>query len=121
MRDSTRYASPIPSRGWDAETLTIRMAVPADAAAILRLAELDSAPQPDAVPTLLAEVEGELRAALPLDGRPPIANPFRHTAGLVAVLAARARELETPPHVPARRRWRAILALRPRSMPAPGA
>jgi hypothetical protein len=40
------------------ETLTIRMAVAADAQALRRLAELDSAPTPAPAPMLIAEVAG---------------------------------------------------------------
>ena len=40
------------------ETLTIRMAVPADAEALRRLAQLDSAPAPVPAPMLIAEVAG---------------------------------------------------------------
>jgi hypothetical protein len=101
-----------------AEMLTIRLAVSADAAALGRLAELDSAPPPAPVPTLVAEVGGELRAALPLDGGPAIADPFRRTAELVAILAERRRQLVPPPRRSARR-WR--LPRAPRPAPAPRA
>jgi hypothetical protein len=86
-----------------AETLTIRLAVSADTEALGRLAQLDSAPPPAPVPLLVAEVGGELRAALPLDGGPAIADPFRHTAELVAILAERTRQLAPPPRRAARR------------------
>jgi hypothetical protein len=101
-----------------AETLTIRLAVSADAEALGRLAQLDSAPPPAPVPLLVAEVCGELRAALPLGGGPAIADPFRRTAELVAILAERKRQLAAPPRraVP---RWR--LARAPRPAPAPRA
>jgi hypothetical protein len=101
-----------------AATLTIRMAAPADVAALDRLAQLDSAPPRAPAPTLLGEVGGELRAALPLDGGPAIADPFRPTAELVAILAARARQL-TPSPRKAARRWR--LARGPRPATAPSA
>ena len=52
------------------QTLTIRMAVSADAEALRRLAQLDSAPTPAPAPMLIAEVAGELRAAVPLYGGP---------------------------------------------------
>jgi hypothetical protein len=100
-----------------AETLTIRMAVPADAAALGRLAQLDSAPGPKPVPMLVAEVGGELRAALPLDSGRAIADPFRPTAELVAILAERARQLAPPPARRAARRWRPLHALRAAPVP----
>jgi len=99
------------------ETLTIRMAKPADAPALMRLAQLDSAPPPEPGPTLVAEVGGELCVALSLDGGPAIANPFHRTAGLVAMLAARVRQLQTPAPRPATRRWRSIRAARLASAP----
>lgn len=95
-----------------AETLTIRMAVSADAAALGRLAQLDSAPPLAPVPILLAEVGGELRAALPLDGGPAIADPFRPTAELVAILVERRWQLASRPR-PAARRGRPARAPRP--------
>jgi hypothetical protein len=101
-----------------AETLTIRMAVSADAAALSRLAQLDSARPPEPVPMLVAELGGELRAALPVEGGPAIADPFRRTAELVAILAERARQLVPPPRRAARR-WRLLRA--PRPAPAPRA
>lgn len=87
------------------ETLTIRLAVSADTPALRRLAELDSAPQPEPVPMLVAEVGGELRAALPIGGGPAIADPFQRTAELIAMLSQRARQLEPSASLwPARRR-----------------
>jgi hypothetical protein len=95
-----------------AEPLTIRMAVPTDAEALSRLAELDSARAPGPVPMLLAEVGGELRAAVPLDGGPAIADPFQRTAELVALLVERAQQIV--PRVPRRpgRRWPLVRAVR---------
>jgi hypothetical protein len=99
-----------------AEALTIRLSVPADAEALRRLAQLDSAPPPAPVPMLVAEVGGELRAALPLHGGPAIADPFWRTVELVAILEQRARQLAPPSHRTARH-WR--LSPAPRSLPAP--
>ncbi len=107
---------PSPATPDPAETLTMRMAVSADAPALRRLAELDSAPPAERAPMLVAEVGGELRAALPFDGGPAIANPFRRTAELVALLAERVQQLETPTPRAATRRWRPIRV----PQPAPG-
>lgn len=73
-------------------TVTVRLAGLGDSAALMRLASLDSASYPEA-PTLVAEVDGELLAALPLHGGEPIADPFSHTVELVEVLRLRARHL----------------------------
>jgi hypothetical protein len=96
-----------------AETLTIRLAVSADEAALSRLAQLDSAPPPEPIPMLLAEVGGELRAALPLNGGPAIADPFQRTCELIAILVERARELEARAPRRAARRRRLLDVLRP--------
>ena len=65
--------------------ITIRRSTAGDAAAVARIAALDSgrAPEGDAV---LAFVSGELRAVLPLDGGRPLADPFHRTAELVELL-----------------------------------
>jgi hypothetical protein len=65
--------------------ITIRRSTTGDAAAVARIAALDSgrAPEGDA---LLAFVGGELRAVLPLDCGRPLADPFHRTAELVELL-----------------------------------
>ena len=65
--------------------ITIRRSTTGDAAAVARIAALDSgrAPEGDA---LLAFVGGELRAVLPLDGGRALADPFHRTAELVELL-----------------------------------
>jgi hypothetical protein len=73
--------------------ITIRFAYPDDAAALRRLAALDSQPMPPG-PLLVAEVTGELWAAVSVTGAPrAIADPFNHTAELVALLHERADRL----------------------------
>jgi len=42
---------------------------------------------------LVAEVDGRLRAALPLDGSGPIADPFHRGNDLVELLRVRAAQL----------------------------
>jgi hypothetical protein len=41
----------------------------------------------------VAEVDGRLRAALPLDGSSPIADPFHRGAELIELLRIRAAQL----------------------------
>jgi hypothetical protein len=72
--------------------VTIRYAFPDDAAALARLASLDSA-EPLAQPALLAEVDGHLRAALSLRDGTLIADPFHHSGALRELLHARALQL----------------------------
>jgi hypothetical protein len=72
--------------------LRIRQAGHADAAALERLASLDSshAPRGD---VLLAEVGGELWAAFSLEDGHHIADPLRPSADAVLMLAQRGRQL----------------------------
>ncbi len=66
------------------QSILIRSVSAGDERALLRLAALDSAlPLDDA--ELIAEVGGEIRAAMGAGGR-AIADPFAPTAGLVAQL-----------------------------------
>ena len=74
------------------KTLTIRPADPTDLAGLNRLAALDSASPPTGE-VLVAEVGGELWAAMSLDDRHAVADPFRPTGELVALLAERGRQL----------------------------
>jgi hypothetical protein len=77
------------------QPVTMRVAGPSDRPAIERLAALDSqrAPQGD---VLVAEVGGELRAAVPMDGGTPVADPFRPTADVVSLLRERAAQVAEP-------------------------
>jgi hypothetical protein len=86
--------------------VTIRVAAGADDEALARLAELDSRPALTGY-VLVAEVGGELRAAVPVAGGEPVADPFHPTAALTSLLALRARQLrgaELEPVAPSRRR-----------------
>jgi hypothetical protein len=67
-------------------TITIRHASPDDETGLIRLAALDSAAGAPLPPLLLAEVDGELRAALSLRDGSAIADPFFATADLLELL-----------------------------------
>jgi hypothetical protein len=106
-----RWRAPRELEYADARAVTIRWAFPDDAIAVDRLAGLDSWPAPRH-PLLVAEVEGELWAALSLRNGRAIADPFRLTDGLVELLRARADQLRDiggrPPRGLRRlARWRA--------------
>ena len=75
--------------------MIIRRTNPDDAAALARLAALDSK-LPIEGDALVAEVDGELRAAVSLTGDTSMADPFHHTADIVAMLEMRAAQLATP-------------------------
>jgi hypothetical protein len=84
----------------------IRRSRAGDAAALERLAQLDSRALPEGS-FLLAEIHGEVVAAAPLDvDEEPLSDPFRPTANLRQLLTLQARY--------ARRH-------RDRAVPAPGA
>jgi hypothetical protein len=88
--DSLRRAGRRARRG--TPDVVIRASRGNEAGALAELALLDEAEMP-AGPALVAEVDGSIRAALPLDGGRVIADPFRRTADLVALLEARAAQL----------------------------
>lgn len=81
--------------------ITVRLADYSDSRALLRLAALDSAQVPDGA-LVVAESDGELVAALPVDGGRALADPFYRTAALVQMLELRAVQLrEGREHAPA--------------------
>jgi hypothetical protein len=90
----------------DSPALTLRLADPADAEALERLAELDSARAPRGE-VLVAEVGGDVLAAVSLDDHHAVADPFRPTSELVFLLHEHARglrrERERRPFARARR------------------
>jgi hypothetical protein len=73
-------------------TMTIRPASAHDAAAVRRLAALDSA-VPLSGPVLLAELDGDPVAAVSVDTGSVTADPFQHTAHAVRVLLLRRNQL----------------------------
>ena len=72
--------------------LRIRQARHTDAAALERLAALDSSHAPSG-DVLLAEMGDELWAALSLDDGHTVADPLRPSADAVLILAERGRQL----------------------------
>jgi hypothetical protein len=70
----------------------IRYARPDDVAELGRLAALDSATIP-APPLLVAELDGELFAALSMESSEVIADPFHVTVPLIELLRVRAVQL----------------------------
>ncbi len=109
------------SAGSEAPALVIRAAGEKDFAGIRRLYQLEGRRPDSAANLLLAEVEGELLAALPLDGGSPVADPFRPTAELVELLRIRADQLhaEAPRSDPLKRTWRALSGSASRPAVAP--
>lgn len=83
-----------PSRPDAAErSVMLRFGTPTDRSSVARLAALHSSKAP-AEPVLLAEVAGRLVAALSLSDDTVVADPFHHTADLIELLRARARQLD---------------------------
>ena len=72
--------------------IVIRPAREDDDAALRRLAQLDGARLPEGE-LLVAEVDGELRAALRIADRAYVADPFFPSKELVGLLDVRARRL----------------------------
>lgn len=88
--------------------IVIRRAELADVDALAQLAALDSTRVP-AGELLLAEVDGELRAALAIESGVSIADPFFRTAGLVALLEVEAKQAGV------REPRRRVVPMRPRA------
>jgi len=111
-RDAARSAGRprprAPRRHAATTPVTLRFCFPDDSEALARLALLDSsAPPPH--PALLAEVAGELRAALSLADGSVVSDPFYPSADIIELLHARARQLTEGESRTRRRRlrWRA--------------
>jgi hypothetical protein len=73
--------------------IQIRLAAPADRGAVERLALLDSAGRVEGE-SLVAVVEGRVRAALPLERMRVISDPFEPSGDLGTLLLLRARQLD---------------------------
>jgi hypothetical protein len=92
-----RIRGPVQAIPADAPALTLRHASPADGDELDRLAQLDSRRAPRGV-VLVAEVGGELWAAISVDDMHAVADPFRPTSELVALLLERARQVRRAQH-----------------------
>jgi hypothetical protein len=73
-------------------SITIRLATEDDTAALRRLAQLDGARLPEGE-LLVAEAEGEIRAALRVPDSAYVADPFYPSAELVGMLDTRAKRI----------------------------
>jgi len=78
------------------EAVALRLCNVHDDEALERLAVLEGRTSPH-VRCVLAEVGGEVVAALPLGGGEPLSDPFRPTAHLLPLLRLRASQLEGQP------------------------
>jgi hypothetical protein len=114
IRDKARDAWRRRQRG----ELKFREATQADAADLLRLARLDSQACPPAGRVIIAVDQGRLVAATSVDTGATIADPFRSTVPIVALLGLRAEQLRA--HTPRSERTTllSLRRLRPRSAPA---
>lgn len=84
----------------ESSTITIRPAYADDELALLRLAALDSTNGVPPMPLLIAEEDGDLRAALSLRNNSAIANPFFRTRHLLELLALHAAATRPAPARP---------------------
>ena len=75
-------------------TLVLRLCCVGDDEALEQLAALDGRPLPRGR-MIVAEVDGQLVAARPLEGGAVLADPFRSTAHLLPLLELRAKQLES--------------------------
>jgi hypothetical protein len=93
---SAMFDDPWPAANGDdhnGEAITLRLAGPADEQILASLAELDST-VPPAPPVLIAEVGGDIYAALSLHDGALIADPFHDSMGAQQLLRARAAQLQ---------------------------
>jgi hypothetical protein len=80
------------SRGAGYDSVAVRLARPEDEPAIRRIAALDGKRVP-AGRVLVAEADSEVIAALSVAGGGAVADPFRWTAEVVALMEMRAEQL----------------------------
>jgi hypothetical protein len=88
------YHVPHTINGHDqAHGVTIRHAGGEEWDAIDRLAQLDTAPPPPRDAMLVAEVDGQMRAAVSVRNGYSVANPFERSSELIDLLRTRAAQL----------------------------
>jgi hypothetical protein len=112
-----RFTGPQAARS---DALAIRLARTEDAGALRRLGELDSKPAlarelsglAEHGAAIVAEVEGELVAAIAIEGGRVVADPFRPSAGAAELLRMRVAQLAAGPRP---HRGLLVRALRPRA------
>jgi hypothetical protein len=74
--------------------IVIRYSERGDERALARLAGRDSQTVPNGA-LLVAETDGDIRAALPLEGKGAVSDPFHRSAELVRLLELRRSQLES--------------------------
>jgi hypothetical protein len=79
------------------DEISIREASAADRTALQRLAALDSQPELRGR-VLVAEIDGEIEAAVSIESGRTVADPFRRTLEAMALLETRAEQLRRPRH-----------------------
>ena len=90
-RRAIRFAPGTPAGPTD-EAVALRLCTVHDGEALERLAALEGRPLPAGC-LVLAEVNGRVVAAFPLDGGQPLADPFRRTEHILPLLRLRASQL----------------------------
>jgi hypothetical protein len=95
-RRSKRYTS---SRLGGYDSVAVRLAHAEDEEAIRRIAALDGKKAPEGR-ILVAEADHEVIAALAINGGHAVADPFRWTSDVVALMEMRAEQLAATDQVP---------------------
>ena len=108
---SLRSKSSSPSSRAAYDSVVVRLARSEDERAVARVAALDGKRVPGGR-LLVAEADGQIVAALPVAGGQAIADPFRWTSDLVALMEMRAAQLSDAPEAPAPVAGGAVHALR---------
>jgi hypothetical protein len=93
------------------DSVAVRVARAEDESAIHRIASLDGKKAP-AGRVLVAEADAEIIAALPIGGGQAVADPFRWTADVVALMEMRAEQLAQADLVPVSTAGGAVRSLR---------